>query len=430
MNSSPRDTGSQSGFARRYFPALRHQYYRWYFTGQALSLIGLWIQNTALANLVFRTTESPFLLGAITFLGQIPILVLGPLAGVLADRHSRRQLVVITQVLMMVQALVLAVFVFMGYSQFWVLGLFSVSLGIIVSFDLPTRQALVIEMVGREDLPNAIALSSMLFSSARFIGPALVAPFLAIVHEGWFFLVNGLTYMVVIASLVRMRLSPGPSEPPPGGLVHNLTDAVNFVRANIALRDILLNVAMISLLLIPHAVLLPAVASEIAGEYQPKDYARLLASSGFGALLGALLFARGTWNPTSARLIPVGGIAFAFILIAFSFSPNMRMASLILVPAGIAMMIQTIGTNVFVQSLVPDRYRGRVLSFMTTMFLGVIPLGSLLLGALAESFGALRVIRVSAALCLVGSVVLLSRAPLIRASIEELKRPIEPEARS
>jgi len=422
VNSSSPEIGPKSGFGRRYFPAFRHRYYRWYFWGQSISLIGLWVQNTALANLVFRTTESPFLLGLITFLGQIPILILGPFAGVLADRHSRHRIVVITQILLMAQALVLTVFVFRGYSQFWVLGVFSLILGTIVSFDLPARQALVIELVGREDLPNAIALGSLLFNSARGVGPALAAPFLLLYDEGWFFLVNGLTYMVVIAPMVRMRLKPRAVVQPTGGFLSNIVEAFDFVRSHIALRDILLNVGMISVLLIPHAVLLPAVAREIVGEYQPQDYARLLAVSGFGALAGALLFIRGTWDPTSARLIPLGGIMFALTLIAFSFSPSIRVASTLLVPAGVSMMIQTIGTNTFVQSLVPDRYRGRVLSFMTTMFLGFIPIGSLVLGALANFFGALVVIRCAASICLLGSLLLLSRASIIRASIDELRR--------
>lgn len=412
----------------RFLRALRHDNFRHFFEGQAISLIGTWVQNTALSWLVWRTTHSATKLALITFASQIPNLVLAPLAGVLADRYSRHRMVIVTQILLMAQALGLATCVLLGYYQFPLLVGFALMLGFGVAFDIPARQSLVIELAGRDDLPNAIALNSLLFNSARAIGPAIAGPLLVFFSEGWFFLVNGLSYTVVIALLLRMRLKPRIIHPRRGNLAQNVIEALSFVRRHTALRDTLLNVSFISLFGIPHIVVLPAVAERSLGWTDPTGYSMLMTASGTGAVVGAFLLARGSIDGKSAKSIPVAGFAFATALICFSFSNVLWLSMVLLVPAGITLMAQTVGTNTFLQSLVPDRFRGRVMSFYSMMFLGILPLGSLLMGALADQIGPLRAIRTGACVILGGSLFLLSRLGKTHASMEELIRLEEEEA--
>ncbi len=405
-----------------FLQALRHHNFRVFFEGQAISLIGTWVQNTALSWLVWRTTHSATKLALIAFASQIPNLVLAPLAGVLADRYSRHRMVIVTQILLMVQALGLATCVLLGYHQFALLMGFALMLGTCVSFDIPARQSLVIELAGKKDLPNAIALNSLLFNGARAVGPAIAGPLLVFFSEGWFFLINGLSYTVVIALLLRMKLVPRVLHPRTGNMAQNVFEALAFVRRHSALRDTLLNVSFISLFGIPHIVILPAVAERALGSTDATGYSMLMTASGTGAVIGAFLLARGSIDGKSARAIPIAGFCFALALILFSFSRVLWLSMLLLLPSGITLMAQTVGTNTFIQSLVPDRFRGRVMSFYSMMFLGILPLGSLLMGSLADHIGPLRSIRIGACVVLGGSLFLLSRLERTEASMRELEQ--------
>lgn len=400
--------------------ALRHDNFRHFYEGQAISLIGTWVQNTALSWLVWRTTHSATKLALITFGMQIPNLVLAPMAGALADRYSRHRMVIVTQIMLMAQALGLAICVLSGYYDFAILMGFALLIGIGVSFDIPARQSLVIELAGKDDLPNAIALNSLLFNCARAIGPAIAGPLLVFFSEGWFFLINGLSYTVVIGLLFRMKLKPRVIHPQRGNILQNVAEAFSFVRRYTAIRDTLLNVSFISLFGIPHMVILPAVAERALGSTDPTGYSMLMTASGTGAVIGAFLLARGSIDGKSAKSIPVAGFAFGSALLCFSFSRTLWLSMLLLVPAGITLMAQTVGTNTFIQSLVPDRFRGRVMSFYSMMFLGILPLGSLIMGSLADRIGPLLAIRIGACVVLGGSLFLLSRLGKTHASMEEL----------
>jgi MFS family permease len=407
---------SGTGFLR----ALNHKSFRRFFEGQAISLIGTWVQNTALAWLVWRTTRSATHLAVITFASQIPNLLLAPLAGVFADRYSRLRMVMVTQVLLMLQALGLAAAVLSGYDDFRILVAFALMLGSVVAFDIPARQSLVIELAGKADLANAIALNSLLFNGARAIGPAMAGALLVYFSEGWFFLANGLSYILAIALIASIRIPARRITMRAGNVMQNVGEALRFVRRHTALRDTLLNVSFISLFGIPHIVILPAVAEHALGATTARGYSTLMSASGAGAVIGAFLLARGSVDGRSARTIPLAGLAFAVALLLFSFSSWLPLSALLLVPAGVTLMAQTVGTNTFIQSLVPDRFRGRVMSFYTMMFLGILPLGSLLMGALADRIGPLGAIRLGACVVLGGALLLLSRLRRTETSMSEL----------
>lgn len=400
--------------------ALRHPNFRHFFQGQAISLIGTWVQNTALSWLVWRTTHSATALALVAFASQIPNLVLAPVAGALADRYSRHRMVIVTQVFLMLQALGLAACVLSGRHDFALLMGFALMLGACVSFDIPARQSLVIELAGREDLGNAIALNSLLFNCARAVGPALAGPLLIYFSEGWFFLANGLSYTVVIALLFMMKMPLRSIPANRGNLAQNVGEAIAFVRSHAAIRDTLINISCLSLFGIPHLVVLPAVAAHALGRNDPAGYSLLMTASGTGAVIGAFLLARGSVDGRSARAIPVAGIGFGLALFAFSYSRMLWLSMLLLVPSGVMLMVQTVGANTFIQSLVPDRFRGRVMSFYTMMFLGILPLGSLIMGAMADQVGPLRAIRLGAVAVLGGALLLLGRLRRTEASVEAL----------
>lgn len=407
---------SRPGFLR----ALRHRNFRNFFEGQAISLVGTWVQNTALTWLVWRTTHSATQLALVSFASQIPNLVLAPVAGVLADRYSRHRMVIITQVLLMLQALGLAAYVLGGGSSYHLLVIFALFLGTVVSFDLPARQSLVVELAGKADLPNAIALNSLLFNGARAIGPAIAGPLLLHFTEGWFFLANGVSYILVIWLLIVMRLPERKIPARVGNVAQNLREAVSFVRRHSALRDMLIQVSFVSLFGIPYIVVLPAVAEHALGSTDPRGYSLLMASSGIGAVVGAFMLARGSVDARGARTIPLGGLAFSVALFIFTFSRHRWLSAVLLLPTGVTMMMQTVGSNTFIQHLVPDRFRGRVMSFYSMMFLGVLPLGSLMIGAMADHIGPLQSIRIGACVVMAASLVLLARAKRTEASIAEL----------
>lgn len=401
--------------------SLRHRNFRHYFIGQALSMGGTWVQSTALSYLVWRTTHSPFLLGLITFLGQIPNLFFSPMAGVLADRYNRRRLVVFTQCLAMGQALGLAAAVGLGFTDYYVLAFFALLLGSIISFDLPARHSLIFELVSRDDLPNAVALGSLLFNGAQFIAPPIAGFFLLYFREWVFFLVNGLSYSLVITILATMKLRPRPIPVHTGSALRNITEAVGFVGGHAAIRDYLLMIATISLFGIPVVVLLPAVAGEALGWDDPRGFSLLMGASGMGAVLGGLFMARGAAPTRSPRLIPATGLAFAVFLFTFTWMDSLAACFALLLPTAFCMIMQIVGVNAFIQGLVPDRYRGRVMSFYSMSFLGLLPLGSLMMGLLADQIGTMRAIRIGSILCFIGAAVLLTRLPRTRASIADLR---------
>lgn len=431
-DSAPDDNASQTesepasdgvpDVGLKIFRALRNPNFRDYYLGQAVSLTGTWMQNFALAWLVWRTTHSTRLQGGIVFAGQIPFLFMAPVAGMVADRFPRRTVVNLMQVLGLVQGLALALVVALHYDDFWILASFAFALGVIVSVDMPARQSLVVELVEHEDLPNAIALNALLFNIARFVAPPVTGFLLFRFpnREFVFFAVNGLSYTYLIWLLGRMKLRDRTPPEMAGGMIGGMAEGVAFVRSHPALLYLLLHVAVISFFGLPHIVLLPAVAAEVFGAENPKIYSYLMAASGFGALAGALTMARFSFEPRSFRVIPIGGAAFALAIAAFTFSETLWLSIALLAPVGFAMMMQTVGASTFIHRLVPDRLRGRLSSLLTLAFLGMFPLGSLLMGEIAERIDTLPTIRLATIFCLASAGMLLLMQDRIRESVDEL----------
>lgn len=418
------------------FRALRHKNFRDFFIGQAISVVGTWMQITALSWLIWRLTNDEALLGIFNFISRIPAIVVTPIAGVLADRYSRHKLVVWAQILQMAQALALAALVIFGVEDLWTLGALAFMLGIFSAVDIPARQSFMIELVGREDLSNAIPLNSGAFNLARIIGPVvagglvgLFARFRLIHPEGFCFLVNGLTYIYVIYVLVRMRLPPRLFQPPVGSVRQNLAQAWKFILSHEAVLAVILYMAVVSMFGYAHSVILPAVATDVLGR-RAGGFGILLGASGLGALFGALFLARridikGTGY---GRVISISGIVLGLGLALFSVSRSFWLSAALLVPAGAGMMVQSAATNTLLQQVVPDNLRGRVISFFSLFFVGLFPIGGLILGWLASWFGPLLPIFLGGAACTLGGVVLMSRLPSFRASVARLAQMNEAES--
>ena len=403
------------------FRALRHRNFRLFLGGQAVSLTGTWMQQVALGWLVYRLTHSAFLLGLVGFASQAPSLFVAPLAGVWADRWNRHRMIVLTQALSMLQALALAGLVLTDTVRIWhvlALGLF---MGLVNAVDVPARQSFLVEMVGgRGDLPNAIALNSSTFNVARLAGPSVAGAIIAVAGEGPVFLVNGLSYVAVLAALLAMRLPPRPpaAGPAPPAWRH-LKEGVDYVARSTAIRAILLLLALVSLTGAPYVTLMPLFAAEVLrGGAHTLGF--LVAAIGVGALCGALLLAARRTVRGLGRVIVAAAALFGAALIGFSLSrslwPSLALASL----AGLGLMVQMAASNTVVQTIADDDKRGRVMSFYAAAAMGATPLGSLLAGSLAGVVGAPRTLQLGGAACLLGALVFARALPAIRAQVQPI----------
>jgi len=403
------------------FRALRSRNYRLFFAGQCVSLTGSWLTRVAMSWLVYQLSHSALWLGAVTFAGQIPAFVIAPLAGVLADRWNKHRLLVITQVLLMVQAFALAFLVLTDQVTLWNLLGLSIFQGCVNAFDIPTRQAYVVEMLEhREDLSNAIALNSSIFNGARLFGPALAGFLIAGVGEGLCFLIDGLSYMAVIASLLIMTVAVKPAR---GGLprpvLQELAEGFRYVAGCVPIRVILTLVATISLMGFSCLVLMPIYAETIL-KGGPETLGFLTAASGLGALCGALYLAS---RQTAAglglaivRATAIGGMSLIF----FSFSTNLWLSLFFLMTGGFGLMVQMASCNTVLQTIVDDDKRGRVMSFYSMAFLGMAPLGSMLISMLAHRFGAPVATMLGGFVCLAAALMFAAERPMLK----KLVRPI------
>jgi MFS family permease len=381
--------------------ALRHRNYRLFFSGQIISLIGTWMTRIATSWLVYRLTGSALLLGLVGFAGQIPSFLLAPLAGVLVDRWDRHRLLVVTQVLAMVQSAALAVLALTGLINVWhVLGL-SLFQGLINAFDMPARQAFVVEMVEkREDLANAIALNSSMVNAARLLGPSLGGVIIAAVGEGWCFALDAASYLAVIASLLLMRIAARPRSASRGKRVlPELRAGLAYVTGSPPIRSILLLLALVSLVGMPYTVLMPVFASKIL-QGGPHTLGFLMAATGVGALLGAVFLAGRRSVLGLGKIIPLMAACFGAGLIGFSLSRSLWLSVPLLLLTGLGFMVQMAASNTLLQTLVDDDKRGRVMSFYTMAFMGTTPFGSLLAGTLADRIGAPHTLLLGGAGCI------------------------------
>ena len=398
--------------------ALRHRNYRLFFGGQSVSLVGTWITRIATSWLVYRLTGSELLLGVVGFCGQIPTLLLAPYAGVIVDRSDRRRILVITQALSLLQSLALAVLTLSGLITVTHVLVLQVAQGLINAFDTPARQALVVEMVDdRRDVPNAIALNSSMVNGSRIIGPSLGGIIIAAVGEGWCFALDALSYVGVIVSLLAMRLTPHVPASHPKPILDDLRTGWRYVVESVPIRSALILLAIVSVAGMPYTVLMPAVtARQLHGG--PHTLGWLMAAGGTGALMGGIYLASRDTVVGLGRVILVGTFMFGAALIGFSLTSNVWLAAALLALASAGFMTQMAATNTIIQTIVDERFRGRVMSFYTMAFFGATPVGSLLGGILADQVGASTTILLGgvATLAVAGwfAVMLPTLRPLVR----------------
>ena len=403
--------------------ALRHRNYRLFFGGQSISLIGTWMTRIATSWLVYRLTGSAWLLGLVGFAGQIPSFLLAPFAGVLVDRWDRHRLLVVTQILAMLQSAALAALALAGVINIRHILALSLFQGLINAFDMPGRQAFVVEMVeSRADLANAIALNSSMVNAARLLGPSIAGGVIAAVGEGWCFALDAASYLAVIASLLLMRLAPRAARPEAaarGRVLPELREGLAYVARSAPIRSILLLLATVSLVGMPYTVLMPIFASQIL-HGGPHTLGFLMAATGVGALGGAVYLASRETVLGLGRLIALMSALFGAGLIGFAYSRSLWLSLLLLLATGAGFMVQMAASNTILQTLVEDDKRGRVMSFYTMAFMGTAPFGSLFAGAVAHRIGAPATLALGGAGCLLAAAWFARLLPELRRSV----RPI------
>jgi MFS family permease len=360
----------QTSKVRATLRALRHRNFQLFFAGQLISLIGTWMQNVAQSWLVYRLTGSSVLLGMVGFAGQIPVFLISPLGGLIADRHSRHRTVMATQISAMLLAFILAALTLTGRVEVWHIFVLAALLGVVNAFDIPARQAFLVEMVGREDLINAIALNSSMFNGARIVGPAVAGILVATIGEGWCFFANAVSYIAVIAGLAMMKIVPAAQLQKASAIGH-IAEGFRFVAHAAPIRVLLLLLGLVSLTGMPYAVLMPVFADHIFHS-GARGLGILMGFSGVGALIGALA------------------------------------------------MIQMGASNTLIQTMTPDHLRGRVMAVYSMMFMGMAPIGALLSGVLADRLGAPFTVAIGGVIAIAGSFAFGLRLPALRSEARRL----------
>lgn len=383
--------------------ALGQRNFRFYFIGQSASFVGTWMQQIALAWLIYRLTGSPFMLGLATFAGNIPILFLAPFGGVWSDRLNRRRAMMLTQALSLVQAAVLAGLTFAGQIEVWHLLAAAAFLGVVNAFDTPLRQAFLLEMVGsRENLPNAIALNSLMMNGSRLVGPALAGVVLAAAGEAWCFLLNAASYLAMLAALAAMRLAAAPAPQSRQDWLAGLREALQFAWGFTPSRYLIGLVALVSFVATPYASLMPVFARDLLGG-DASTLGLLVGASGAGAVAGVLYLAGRHGAAGLERLIAAAGFSAGIGLILFSRSTTLWLSLALLPLVGFGIITIAASANTILQLVAPDAMRGRLVSLHIAAFLGVMPIGSLAFGLLAERFGAAATIAGGGVLCLLAA---------------------------
>ena len=394
--------------------ALRHRNFRLFFGGQSISLIGTWMTRIATAWLVYRLTKSSLLLGTVSFAGQIPTFLLAPFAGVLVDRMNRRNVLVWTQVLAMVQSLALAALTLSRHITIHEILALSVFQGVINAFDMPGRQSFMVQMVeNRGDLSNAIAINSSMVNLARLVGPSLAGLVIAATNEGWCFLIDGVSYIAVIASLLLMRVHVDALKRSTASMLDQLKEGWTYVSNFVPIRTILLLFAVISLMGMPFVVLMPVFAAQVL-HGGPHTLGFLMGALGVGALTSALSLVLRKSVRGLLKMIPIAAAVFGTGLIAFGLSHVLWLSLLLMLFTGFGMMQGLTASNTIIQTLVPEDKRGRVMSYYTVAFVGMAPFGSLMAGGLAHAIGAPHTVIFSGVACIAGSLWFWSRLKLIR----------------
>jgi MFS family permease len=382
--------------------ALRHRNFQLFFGGQLISLIGTWMQSVAQAWLVYRLTKSALLLGSVGFASQIPVFLVAPLGGITADRVNRQRLVIATQISSMILAGILAWLTLSGRVQVWHIFALASLLGVVNAFDIPGRQSFLVDMVGKEDLMNAIALNSSMFNGARVIGPAIAGILVARIGEGWCFAANSISYVAVIAGLWLMHVhcAPRASKHSP---IEDIIEGFRWVNHTRVIRALLLLIGLVSLVGMPYTVLMPIFADRIL-HGGARGLGILMGATGVGALFGALTLAVKTGVKGLGRWVVISCASLGVSLFLFSFSTSFWLSVVLLLPAGYSMMLQMACSNTLIQTMVPDQLRGRVMSVYSMMFMGMAPFGAFFGGALADRIGAPITIAIGGITCVLGAI--------------------------
>ncbi len=378
------------------------------------------MQQIAVSWLVYRMTDSAFLLGMVSFATNLPIFLMAPLGGILADRVNRHRLLVIVQTLSMLQALVFGLLVLGNWITVWQVMVLGVMLGIINAFDMPIRQSFVVEMIeDRDDLSNAIALNSSIFNVARLLGPSIAGILIAAVGEGWCLLLNGLSYIPVIIALMAMKPVPQIIDKRPGRIVEGLKEGFRYSFGFVPIRSLLLLLALVSIIGIPYSVLMPVFARDIL--HGGSDaFGFLVGASGIGALIGAIYLASRRSVRGLIRIVAIAAVTFGVGLIFLSLSRVMWLSLCIMVVTGFGMIVQMAASNTVLQTIVEDDKRGRVMSLYTLSIRGMAPFGGLLAGGLAATLGAPNTILIGGLCCILGGLLFARNLGTMRA----LMRPI------
>lgn len=389
------------------FRALRHRNFRLFIGGQLVSLVGTFMQTVAQSWLVWGLAHSEWLLGAVWFCAQIPVFVLAPIGGLVADRYSRHRVVIATQALAMLQAFALAALTLSGRVQVWHVFVLATFLGVVNAFDMPGRQSLLIQMTGREDLLSAISLNSAMFNSARIVGPAVAGLVVAAVGEGRCFLINGVSFLAVIAALAAMRL-PRFVRGAVASPWQHLVDGFRYVYRAADIRTLLLMVGASAICTMPAMVLMPVFADTVFHRGS-RGLGFLMGAMGIGAVVGTLVLARRTKTAGLTDVMFWGGLILGAAFIVFASSSSFYLALAVMTAAGFSVMRQNAAANTLIQTLIPDDYRGRIMALYAMTVVGVGPFGSLAAGALAHRFGARWTLALSGTLIIAAAAVFRSR---------------------
>jgi MFS family permease len=373
---------------RRYgFGALSHRNFRLFFVGQGISLIGTWMQNVGEGWLILTLTDSPFYVGLTAALSSVGVLLFSLYAGIIADRTDKRRFIIFMQIAFMLEAFTVAILVWTQVVAVWQVLLLATLLGIASAFDIPMRQSFVVEMVGKDDLMNAIALNSSLFNAARVVGPAIAGLLIGAVGIAWCYFLNGLSYLAVIVGLLMMRLPRVTSPPKATSAWMGFREVLTYLRRERRLRVLIILTAILSVFGFPYIAMMPVFARDVL-QSGATSYGALTSSIGIGAVVGALAIALQSGRIRKrGRLMLLGGTAFGVLLILFSASRVLALSMVLLALAGCAMIVNNSLMNTLLQTSAPDHLRGRIMGFYSFVFVGMAPFGAFLFGVVAEHVG-------------------------------------------
>lgn len=399
--------------------ALRHRNFAYFVAGQSCALVGYWIQQIAVAWLVYKLTGSATLLGILSFAANVPVLLLAPLAGIWADRFNRHRMMLATQVLEMLQAIALAVLAYGGWIEVWHVIALTVMLGLCVAVELPVRHAYLLELIGdKHDLPNAVAATSLVANCGRLIGPAVAGLLITYFSEATCFLINAISYIAVLVSFAFIRVSPQATAASHSPAFRGIVEGAQYAWRTVPIRLLLTLLALVALTAAPYSTLMPAVVHE-AFDGNPQTLGFLVGAAGCGAVLGTLLLASRGNVRGLLRFIVAAAMICGLALVALSQSRWLPLSLLLMALIGGSILVTSVSINMILQTIVDDDKRGRVMSLYTASFLGVVPLGGLIAGALADHIGATNALLIGGIVCLTGALYLVREMPRLRYHMRE-----------